>query len=130
MPRAGSSSVSGVSLNLASLGPKQGLLALAISQPCGRQTVEGIRDLILAHRRTQPFRRGRWHLQSAIAEVARRGRSRSPSRHLPAPEIRQIRDQHRDELAGNYGANWKLPRLVATFTLETGLNGNGRCSAH
>lgn len=84
--------MSGVSLSLASFGPKQVLLALAISQPSSRQTVEGIRDLILAHLRTQPFRRGRWHLQSAIAEVARRDRSRSPSRHQPAPENRQYEE--------------------------------------
>jgi hypothetical protein len=44
-----------VPLSLASFGPKQVLLALAISQPGGRQTVEGIRDLILAHLRTQHF---------------------------------------------------------------------------
>jgi hypothetical protein len=39
--------------------------------------------------------RGRWLLQSAIAEVARRDQSRSPPRPLSAPEIRQSRDAAR-----------------------------------
>jgi hypothetical protein len=44
------------SLSLVSFGPKQVLLALAISQHSVRHTVEAIRDLILVDLRTQPFR--------------------------------------------------------------------------
>jgi hypothetical protein len=39
------------------------------------------------------------------------------------PPLARSVTEHRDELAGSYGANWKL-RLEAAVRLETGLSGN------
>lgn len=69
-------------------------------------------------------RRGGWLLQTAIADVARRERSRSPSRQLSAPEIRQ----NRASGACRFAANDRVEAVVGDGLDLAPPRGDGRDS--